>query len=350
MSLYVDIKKKTGSFELITKFETESEIFAILGASGCGKSMTLKCIAGIEKPDSGVIILDGKTLYDSSKKICLPSRERNVGLLFQDAALFPNMTVEENINCVMKYDCGYTLEELLEMLYIKEIRNQYPNELSGGQKQRAAIARMLSTAPSLIMLDEPFSALDSFLKWKLEQELTDVFERFGKTVLYVSHDRNEVYRLADSILVMENGKVMETSKKHELFDAPKTLASTVLTGCKNFTKVKKTGDKSFWAEDWGVNITLNDSLNGNFKYAGYRAHYFEIADEMDKTNVLECDIIRVIEDTFSVIISFKNKAVSNSTDWSNLRFELSKDKYKMIKNKEKLYLRINPEKIIFLEK
>ena len=165
MSLYVDIEKHLPGFHLRTSFEAGNEILSILGASGCGKSLTLKCIAGIETPDRGRIVLDGRVLFDSQKRINLPVRDRKIGYLFQTYALFPHMTVRENIACGLTSRDRSFVGSWVEKFYLSGLEDHYPSQLSGGQQQRTALARMLASRPSLIMLDEPFSALDDYLKW-----------------------------------------------------------------------------------------------------------------------------------------------------------------------------------------
>ena len=350
MSLYVQIKKKLGKFQLDVEFTMEKGVFAILGASGCGKSMTLKCIAGIEKPDRGIIRQDGRVLFDSTAKINVPARLRNVGYLFQDYALFPNMTVRKNILCAMSSKDEKLFKELCERFFISELTEHYPWQLSGGQKQRVALARMFAANPETVLLDEPFSALDSFLKWQLEQELLSVFESYDKPFLYVSHDRNEVYRLADNIAVMEKGSIVETAPKEMLFKHPKTLASTILTGCKNFTHVDKIEDYVLYAGDWGVRIKCDEKITENIRCAGYRAHYFTVTDTMQEYNCMECEILKVIKDTFSVILVLKGKDVNVNSEWSVIRYELPYDEWENVQKNEKLYLLIDVNKLIMLEK
>ena len=212
MSIYVDIEKDFGSFRLKAKFEAGNETLALLGASGCGKSMTLRCIAGIVTPDRGKIILDGVTLFDSEKKINLPPQKRHTGLMFQNYALFPNMTVLQNIKAGAKREKDSKIREdmiqsTLEQFDLKDFADRYPHQLSGGQQQRVALARILVSNPGILLLDEPFSALDSHLRFKLEQEVRRVIKQFGKTVLLVSHDRDEVYRMSDSIAIMDDGEI-----------------------------------------------------------------------------------------------------------------------------------------------
>ena len=352
MSLYVDIKKRCGDFVLRVNFEadTDKEMFAILGASGCGKSLTLKCIAGIEKPDTGVIKLDDTVFFDSSKKINIPTRKRGIGYLFQDYALFPNMTVFQNIMCGAN-DKKVT-KEYIEKFFLDGKENLYPAQLSGGQKQRVALARMLSQSPRLVMLDEPFSALDNYLKSQLEREVMNVMEAIGKGGIFVSHDRNEVYRLTDRIAVMDNGEIVDIQSKHGLFDAPKTLAATLLTGCKNITRLERRED-GYYALDWCIMLYgLEDKRQAakDFQYAGVRANFLETVDESEKDgeHVVECEILRVIEDTFSIVVLFTNKKSNEKTGYAVMTYELSKEKWEQIKDKP-LYLKIPKDKLILME-
>lgn len=347
MALYVDIEKSWGNFHLKVKFETDNEVFAILGASGCGKSLTLKCIAGIEKPDRGLIRLDDRVFFDSKRRINLPTRKRNVGYLFQDYALFPNMTVFENVMCGAA-DKERAMD-FVERFYLKDKLHLYPNQLSGGQKQRTAMARMLSAMPDIIMLDEPFSALDNYLKMQLEREVMNVLDAFDKPVLFVSHDRNEVYRLTDRIAVMEEGQIADVQPKRELFQSPKTLAATLLTGCKNVTRLKKEPSGTWTALDWGIRLKGVPETKSTWQYAAFRAHYFEIVSGMEDENVLECEILRVIEDTFSIVVLFRNKNCTEAGDYAIITYELSKDEWERIKN-DRIFLKIPEDKLIFLEK
>ncbi|MDR1622945.1 MAG: ATP-binding cassette domain-containing protein, partial [Synergistaceae bacterium] len=222
MSITVSIKKSFGDFTLDVMFEAESEVVGLLGASGCGKSMTLKCIAGVVRPDQGRIVVNGTPLFDSEKGIDLSPQKRRVGLLFQNYALFPNMTVEENISVVLKseglksggryprrFSGGEGVRDraarLVEKFHLRGLERHYPGQLSGGQQQRAALARIMAGNPSILMLDEPLSALDSYLRWQLEEELLQILEEFEGTTLYVSHNRDEVFRLCKKVCVMNLG-------------------------------------------------------------------------------------------------------------------------------------------------
>lgn len=225
--LKVKIKKQLDNITLDVNFETNDAVLGLIGASGSGKSMTLKCIAGIEKPDSGFISLGDRVLFDSEKKINLKPQERRIGYLFQNYALFPHMTVEKNIQVSInkKYDKQEKIDklnEILKLLDLKEIENKYPNEISGGQQQRVAFARIIVNEPDFLLLDEPFSALDAFLRWNLAKELKSIVKRLGKKSIFVTHNINEVYYLCENAIVLDNGKEIEKNSVKELIDNPKT--------------------------------------------------------------------------------------------------------------------------------
>ena len=261
MGIEISIQKKLGAFQLDVAFSQDRGVLALLGGSGCGKSMTLRCIAGIEKPDKGRIVLDGVTVFDSERHIDLPPQQRQVGLLFQSYALFPSMTVQENILCgirkkLSKAQRQALVETYIEKFHLEGLEQHIPSQLSGGQKQRCALARMLIGAPKVIMLDEPFSALDSYLRWELEQELASTLREYAGTVLFVSHDRDEVYRLSDRIAVYQNGHIDAIDEKEALFTRPQTCTAAVLTGCKNVSPAQY-GPDFVTVPSWGLRLPVN---------------------------------------------------------------------------------------------
>ena len=207
--LAVNIKKRLSSYTLEIKFETDGGILGVFGASGAGKSMTLKCIAGIEKPDSGVIRLDDRVLYDSEKRINLKPQERGVGYLFQDYALFPNMTVRQNIlaglHRLPRKERPAKVDELMEQFHVAHLSAKRPDRLSGGERQRTALARLFASSPELILLDEPFSALDTVLKCELIPLMKDAVVAYGKGCLMVSHDVSELCAVCDRVITVTEG-------------------------------------------------------------------------------------------------------------------------------------------------
>ena len=214
MAVYVDIEKTfpNNGFKLAIEFEAKDEVIGLLGSSGCGKSLTLKCIAGIETPDKGRIIINGETVFDSAAGIDIPTQKRGVGFLFQNYALFPTMTLFDNIACVSKGSKGsrYELaEDFIKRFRLDDVKSLYPSQISGGQQQRTALARMLASQPRILMLDEPFSALDTQLKLQMEGELEAVLDGFEGTTIFVSHNDDEVKRFCGRVIDMS--KILENS-------------------------------------------------------------------------------------------------------------------------------------------
>ena len=222
MSLKAKIVKKFHGFNLNVEFETDGSCMGILGASGCGKSMTLKCVAGIEKPDSGRIVHNGRVLYDSDKGINLPARERHVGYLFQNYALFPTMTVEENLKISLtgrEKEKQIQVLEQIERFQLNGLEKRLPSQLSGGQQQRLCIARVLALEPEVILLDRPCSALDPISTAKIEESLVQLKEQY--TIVIAPHTVQQAGRIADRVGFMLMGDLIEQGYTQEVFSFPK---------------------------------------------------------------------------------------------------------------------------------
>jgi molybdate transport system ATP-binding protein len=333
--LECSLKKKIGHFNLDVNLSANDEVTAILGASGSGKSMVLGCIAGIVNPDSGFIKLNNKVLFDSEKKINLPPQKRKTGLLFQDYALFPNMTIAENIyygtdKKLTKTERNEKMITIAETFRINKHLEKYPNELSGGEKQRSALARIFAGNPDILMLDEPFSALDSHLRWELEDELREIFAKFLKTVLYVSHNRNEVYRLCDTVSVLSKGKSIVTKNKNELFQNPEYYQAAKLTGCKNIINVSVKNER-IYVPDWDeyVNIETHEQI----KSIGIRANHIHPYQSVTKEKEAICisfpfEIVSEIHDTFTDILLVRKKGTFSAP----LRWEMPKKSRENLRN------------------
>ena len=389
MVLELDIKKKLGNFKLDISFTMENEVFALLGASGCGKSMTLKCIAGIEQPDEGRIVLNGRVLYDSAKNINLTPQKRKVGYMFQDYALFPNMTVEKNIMAGMgKHPQAGKVEEYIRIFRLQGLERRLPGELSGGQKQRVAMARMLAAEPEILLLDEPFSALDSYLQWEVEREMMEILEKIKKPVVFVSHNRDEVYRICDLIGVVEAGKLEVIETKEELFENPKTVAAALLSGCKNIFPIRKIDEYHFEFEalDHAVFYT-GQPIPERAGYVGIRAHYIDIfpagngpaETETAETMTLETEaaepmapktnesetvtpetgeskgvncvrmvIDRIIQQPFSTVIMLRMPAAEKNR--SLIRIEMGKEKAAVFCENDAVEVHFYPKTLLLLRK
>ena len=279
MSLSGDIEKRLGDFRLRAQFECAEGVTGLLGPSGCGKSMTLKCIAGIERPDRGRIELDGRVLFDSERRIDLKPQARRVGYLFQNYALFGNMTVRQNLLCGLHHERdsarrAKALDEALELFGLRELEHRRPGQLSGGQQQRVALARALVNRPALLLLDEPFSALDAHLRLKLQIAMLDALREYGRPALLVTHDRNEAYRMCDRIAVMSEGLAPQPVDTKRLFADPGTVPAAALTGCKNITPARRVGENLLYAPAWGVTLETALPVAEDVTHVGIRAHYF----------------------------------------------------------------------------
>ena len=279
MSLEVEIEKRFAGFTLRAQFTAQDTATAILGASGCGKSMTLRCIAGIVKPDKGRIVLDGVPLFDSEKKIDLPPQKRGVGLLFQNYALFPNMTVEQNILCGLHAEPDRAKRraacaEMIRALRLEGLEKRLPAALSGGQQQRVALARILADKPKILMLDEPFSALDSYLREQVESEVGALLAAFQGPALLVTHNRDEAYRLCREMIVMDGGRVLRAGETKAVFADPRSCTAARLTGCKNILPCVKAGPHSVRLAGWEAELHLAAEVPEAVCAVGIRAHDF----------------------------------------------------------------------------
>ena len=309
MKLTAAFRKQLGTFTLDVNLEAEDEVLALLGASGVGKSLALKCIAGIETPDEGVIRLGARTLFDSGAGIDLPPQKRRVGYLFQQYALFPHMTVEGNIAAALRGrpDKQERAAHWVRALRLEGLEQRYPRQLSGGQQQRVALARALAGEPELLLLDEPFSALDGQLKWQLELELGDTLAAWGGTAVYVSHDRGEVCRLCDTVCVLDEGKSQEKEPVADLFRTPKTRAACLLSGCRNLSAARPLGEGRLFAGDWGTELSLAAPVPAGTAWVGIRPRQVRPAAP-GEANRLACTVLRVTREPFALSVLLRPPA------------------------------------------
>lgn len=282
LSLKVDIKKKLKLFELDIDTVIQPGVLGILGPSGCGKSMTLKSIAGIVTPDSGSIVLQGgrggdRVLYDSAAKVNVRPQKRRIGYLFQNYALFPNMTVTQNILAGLGgKNTGNKAEEMIHRFHLEGLERQYPRQLSGGQQQRVALARILAYEPEVLLLDEPFSAMDTFLREQLRMELGRVLKEYEGISIMVTHDRDEAYQLCDNLILVHDGKILAAGGTKDIFEDPGSCSAARLTGCKNISRIQRVDDHHVKALDWsGLVFATEHPVTDGITHMGIRAHDFE---------------------------------------------------------------------------
>lgn len=325
MSLTVDIEKKLDSFLLSVSFTADDGVLSLLGPSGSGKSMILRCISGIEKPDCGRIVLNGRVLFDSERHINMSPQQRRTGYLFQNYALFPNMTVLENIMCSIRRERRISSEDKIKMaadmvarMRLSDVVNRKATELSGGQMQRAALARILLNDADIMMLDEPFSALDEHLRFTMEKELSAVIRDFGKTVLLVSHNRDEVYRMADHVAVLNSGRIEHMGTVKNVFAAPATVTAARLTGIKNIAPASFDPDGMLVIPGWGVSVphaspgcSVCRDLSA-VAAAGIRMNDIKLpSQKAGAGRVYTLTVDRVVENLFSYTVELHNPAVSS---------------------------------------
>lgn len=334
MSLKIDVEKRfSSSFNLKVNFEHENGILGFLGSSGSGKSMSLKCISGLEAPSSGKIILNDKTFFDSNNKINLSPQKRKVGYLFQNYALFPNMNIIENIEIgvsnLPEAKRRPLCLEYIERLGLLGLEKHYPWQLSGGQQQRVALARALITAPDILLLDEPFSALDQHLRNNLEKELMSILKTYKGDVIFVTHDIAEAYRVCDHIIVYENGTALEKREKKDLFKSPKSLTEAVLTGCKNISKAKKINNHTIYAEDWRHEFKVNNEVPEAVTHICIRAHDMEVCSTDNCENTYFYIVENIVENPFefTLFLKYKEDLLSSQIEYKlekkNMNFKIN---------------------------
>jgi molybdate transport system ATP-binding protein len=233
--IFIDVEKRmltaNGLMNLVVQTTIQNgELLALFGESGAGKTTLLRILAGLLTPDKGIIRFGSTVWFDSGKQINVSPQNRNISLMFQDYALFPNMTVEQNIQFAQPEKNQSAVNELLSLFGLSEFRKRKPNGLSGGQKQRVALARALARKPQLLLLDEPLSALDAEMRNALQDEIAQAHQLLGVTTIMVSHDLNEVFRLASQVLCIENGTITRSGKPEEVFSDNSISGKVQITG------------------------------------------------------------------------------------------------------------------------
>lgn len=350
MAIEVRIHREFDDFKLDVQFQSESRRIGILGASGCGKSLTLKSIAGIERPETGKIESAGKVFFDSAKKIWMPPQERNVGYLFQNYALFPTMTVEKNIGIALR--CGKKEKEkkvrdMIERFSLQGLEKKLPGQLSGGQQQRTALARIMIYEPDMILLDEPFSALDSYLKEQTQRECLELLQDYPGTVILVSHSRDEIYRFSEEVLVMDSGKAVIQKTVKELFEHPQKVAAAKLTGCKNIEEIVWKDEKHLYVPGWDMVIPAGMGNVGGAQAIGIRAHEFTTErTESDGELVFPVYKPEVKEDLFEYHVQFfTSECAKTPVVW-----KVSKKLWDVGEKGVPKWLHLKREHILFLER
>jgi molybdate transport system permease protein len=355
LELQVEIQKRLKGFALDVGFTAGPKTLGILGASGSGKSMTLRSIAGVEPDVRGRVILNGRPLLDSTLGINVPPQKRRVGFLLQDYALFPHMTVAQNVGFglrnVPRKKAALRVQEQIERVQLQGLQNRYPRQLSGGQQQRVALARALATAPEALLLDEPLSALDVHLRSQMEALLVETLAAYDGVALYVTHNLEEAYRISEEIVVISNGKQIAFGPKEEIFRHPPTLTVAKVTGCKNFSRARMTPEGMVEALDWGCQLHICEPLPSGSDFIGIRAHHLTITQEQGGPNALPCTLTRAIEGPFRMTLYLKLLSSQATASHHHLQAEITRETWESLKGRPfPWHVRLDARRIMMLRR
>jgi molybdate transport system ATP-binding protein len=354
--LEVNIKRALPGFKLDISLSIDQEILAVLGPSGSGKTMTLHCIAGLTQPDEGFIKLNDKILYDSAAKINLSPQMRKVGFVFPNYALFPHFTVIENIAYGIhnrtKLEIKDRVAGLLEKMNIRELGQRYPGQLSGGQQQRVALARALAPEPEILLLDEPFSALDTQVKERLELELLSLHEFYKGNILLVTHNLAEGYKMASKIAVYDSGHIIQCDSKQKVIASPANHTVARLTGVRNLLQgiITEIQEKYVMVMIPELDEKVRVELKGSIKpllnqkiTVGIRPEYVHLSDN-PVDNTFKCVVDRMVEGISSADCFFYVHGKTGSRHW--IQAILSKSDAERICQGQECYLHLHPEHLI----
>jgi len=355
MELNIDIEKTLPGFSLKLKLDCTQGIIGILGASGSGKSMLLNCVAGLIKPDKGHISMDGRTFFDSANKINLSPQSRKTGILFQNYALFPHMTIKDNIafglDSLDKKEKGERVNRLLERFHITDFAGRYPAQISGGQQQRAALARALAVEPDILLLDEPFSALDQYLKQQLMKDMLETLRDYNGCTLFVTHNMEEAFRMCDRLAIISSGRIEASGPKQDIFRRPPTCAAAVITGCKNIKEALRVSDHEAFIPEWGITLGTCMKIEQAKGYAGIRANHIRPAEIGDTGNCFPAWIADEIEAPFTTTLYLKFGVKPNNKDDFHIQCEIKNDRRANIGDiSQSLSIFIDPQHVFFTER
>jgi molybdate transport system permease protein len=360
MALEIQIQKKLLDFVLDVSFRAEAEPLSILGASGAGKTMLLRCIAGLERPDRGSIALNDRLFFDSESHFNLAARQRRVGMLFQNYAIFPHRNVAENVRFGLKGlsrdEQSKRIADLIQRTHLAGIENRYPRELSGGEQQRVALARALAIEPEALLLDEPLSALDTHLRSQIEIQLQDTFSAYRRPTLLVTHNMEEAYRLSAKLLVLSRGRVVASGAKEEIFRRPPSVEVARLTGCKNISRARAISEHSVEALDWGCTLHLAQPIAQPKGFVGIRAHHIEFVEANGASaegNVFPCWLVRSSETPFRITLFLslqQPSAKSQQPEPGQLQAEVYKEKWQRFRDKPfPGHVRLRPDALFWMK-
>ena len=356
--LKVEINRTLPDFKLDVAFSVDGQVLGILGPSGSGKTMTLNCIAGLVCPDRGFIQLNNRVLFDASHKVNLPSKDRNIGFVFQNYALFPHLTASQNIAYGIRHqsraEVGHRVQTLIENMGLDGLQNRYPQQLSAGQQQRVAVARALAPEPEILLLDEPFSALDSLTKEQLEMQILELREFYKGHIILVTHDLVEAYRLSSRIAVYDAGKVIQCDRKEKIISSPANQKVARMTRFRNFmdgviTDIK---DKNIWVSIPELGTNLKVAANGHKNLAinqtiivGVRSEHVQAVPSAGQ-NTFQGTLNSSVENLSSINCYFDLKTENKESYCLEAAFP--KSDAPLLSDGQHFYLYVPPEQMVII--
>ena len=357
-TLSVTLTKHLPNFTLDVSFSADEQPLGLLGGSGAGKSMILRCLAGIETPDAGRIVLNGRVLFDSEAGINVPICDRNIGILFQNYALFPHLTIAQNVAFGLHQklppeQIQEIVTQQLSAVHLEAFAERYPHELSGGQQQRVALARALASQPEVLLLDEPFSALDTHLRDQIERQLIDRLQDYQGVTLLVTHNLDEAYRVCHQLLVLDGGTTIAHGPKHNIFEHPQTVSVAQLTGCKNISPALTHGPNQIEARHWQCVLQTVEPVSSNLTQIGIRAHQINLQTSPQASsapNTFPCWLATTSETPHGMTLYLKlHRPPTNERDY-HLQAEVLKDKWSSLKDQPLPWtVYLDPLRLILLE-
>ncbi len=353
-SLEIHVEKTLETFNLEVEFRAGRGAVGLLGASGAGKSMTLRMIAGIVAPDRGRIVLNGRVLYDSAATRHIPAAQRKIGVVFQDYALFPRMTVAENVGfglgSLPERERRVRVQRQLERMHIAELAERYPAQISGGQRQRVAIARCMAIEPDALLLDEPFAALDPHLRRQTEEQLRETLAGYNGSVIFVTHDMEEAFRFCSDLLVLDGGKVIASGPKHQLFERPRTVAAARLTGCKNIAQARRIAEDHIAVDAWKCELRTAGTVPDALTHAGIRSHQIVFQSTAEHENTFACWLVGTSEAPHEMTLYLRLHAAPKAGDLPHLQADVPKDLWRTLSTEPQPWrVRLDPARLLLLE-
>ena len=353
-ALDVEIERNLEHFTLRIALSAGNGSVGLLGPSGSGKSMTLRMIAGVSTPDRGRIVLNGRVLFDSASGQNIPAAARRVGLVFQDYALFPHLTVAENVGFGLTHfprpERAARMWRQLESMGIAELANRYPSQISGGQRQRVAIARCLAMEPDALLLDEPFAALDPHLRRRTEEQLRATLAGFSGAVVFVTHDMEEAFRFCSDLQVLDNGRVIASGPKHKLFERPQTVAAARLTGCKNIAPATRVGPDFVQVDAWECRLRTALEVPEALSHVGFRSHQLVVRTAGIGENTFPCWLVSTSEAPHEMTLYLRLHTEPAPWQKPHLQADVAKDVWRALSTQPQPWsITLEPGRLLLLE-